>query len=67
MKKPISWHKNCYKNAQYNLARLKAEQRKLQEDIKRAEESLVFYDSQIIRAEALGKIEFDSEKFGFKK
>ncbi len=67
MKMPLDWHKECLENTRKHLARMKEQARQLREAIERSERDIVLYDGQIIRAEAMGKDGFDSDKFGGKK
>lgn len=67
MKMLIDWHKNCLKN-RINSA---DEQRKKIQDallrLKIEDEKNLFYSAQIKMAEKKGKIDFDQDRFMFKK
>ena len=67
MKKPIKWHKDCLISQRKHLARNREEIKRMQADCDRLEKDIMLRDSQIIRAEAMGKDGFDPDKFGLKK
>ena len=67
MKHSIEWHINCLNNQKHYRDKLLREIDGLRGKLERTNREIFIYEQQILRAEEMGKSEFDEEKFNKKR
>jgi hypothetical protein len=62
LKRLVSWHEECLRNAKSSEEGIRKQIAWLSEDLKRLENSNLLHETQIIEAKKRGLTEFDSER-----
>ena len=63
MKQSIEWHINCLNNRKRSRDNLLKKFEELRKELEVENRNIFIYEQQILRAEELGKKEFDRDKF----